>query len=324
MIKIGFFDGTLFLKHLMAKKYRFVSFLFLIILWSQCSNNAPNNSEPIESDPTVLSGTGVFEFSDYEPLQDKPVNVHYHIPTTFTQTSKIVLVFHGAGRNAADYRNALIDQSDEHGFAVIVPEFSIENFPSGDAYNLGNVFVDGDNPSPNTLNPEEIWTFSLIDPIFEKIKELTSNTSDTYDVIGHSAGGQFAHRLAMFQPEANFATMIVSAPGWYTVPDIQTDFPYGFGESPLTNANFAALFSKNITIQVGELDNNPNASGLRRNPTVDVQGTNRYDRANYFYSFSENLANSNNLTFSWQLRINQGVGHDYRAALVFATNLLFN
>mgnify|MGYP003305291683 CR=1 FL=1 len=51
-------------------------------------------------------------------------------------------------------------------FIVIVPEFSNDYFPDGDSYNLANIFTDGDNPSSETLNPSEQWTFAVLDPLF--------------------------------------------------------------------------------------------------------------------------------------------------------------
>ena len=44
-----------------------------------------------------------------------------------------------------------IDKANEYGVILIAPEFSDLDFPSGNAYNLGNIFIDGNNPSPETL-----------------------------------------------------------------------------------------------------------------------------------------------------------------------------
>ena len=109
------------------------------------------------------------------------------------------MVLHGGSRNANDYRDAFIEKSNSLGFIVVAPEFSHASFPGGDSYNLGNIFVDGDNPTSETLNPEYEWSFSIFDPLFTYVKDLTNNTSQTYDVFGNSAGGQVAHRLLLFK-----------------------------------------------------------------------------------------------------------------------------
>jgi predicted esterase len=289
-----------------------------------CSNADSKIEGSIETPITEMNGTGSINFTEFAPLADKPIALFYHIPKNATKETQIVFVFHGNGRNAKDYRDATIEKANEFNFIVIVPEFSNANFPGGDVYNLGNVFLDGDNPSDATLLPEENWTFSAIEPIFDFIKEKTENTATSYKMIGHSAGGQFAHRFVFFKPNARYSEVVASASGWYTVPDNLVTFPYGFKKSPLEDVDLTTIFSKNIYIQVGELDNSPSAGGLRRNQFADAQGDNRYDRAYYFYNTSKNLASKNNLTFNWNIQTNTGLNHDFRPAIEKAVDLLFN
>ena len=234
-------------------------------------------------------GSGYFEYTDYAPLAKQPVRVFFHIPKNSNANSPIVFVFHGDNRNASQYRDALVGKSEQKNFIILAPEFSEKYYPTGDEYNLGNVFVDGDNPTPATLNPENVWTFSIIEPIFDYFKRKMLFNVNFYDIIGHSAGGQFAHRLVMFKPNSRFKTVVASASGWYTVPDTKVDFPYGFAKSPLETSSLASLFSKKVYIQIGLEDNDPNAPGLRHNPQADAQGLNRLTRANYFFNFFEKL-----------------------------------
>lgn len=258
-----------------------------------------------------------------ETTTQKEISIYFHKPENTAKNAPIVIIFHGAGRNARDYRNAIISKANEHQFIAIVPEFSIENFPGGDGYNLGNVFVDGDNPSSNSLNPQNEWAFSFVAPIFNFMKKELENTSNTYHIIGHSAGAQFAQRLLLFTPNISSEKIVLSAAGWYTVPDLNIDFPYGFQKSPLENTNLVNLFSKQVFIQVGELDNNPNAGGLRRNQFADAQGVNRFERAYHFYNKSKDLAAKENISFDWNIQTNYGLDHDYRAALEIASDIIF-
>lgn len=297
----------------------------LVLIIALCSlTSCSSNSNDVMEVPTNISGTGFFEYSDYIPLENKPIKIYYHVPAATNQNTPIVFIFHGAGRNAQDYRNATISKANEHGFIVIAPEFSTTYFPGGDAYNLGNVFKDGDNPSATTLLTENEWTFSLIEPIFDFIKPKTNSNTTKYHIIGHSAGGQFAHRFTMFKPNARFDKVVASASGWYTVSDVLIDFPYGFKESPLENSSFNTLFSKNIIIQVGNLDNDPNAGGLRHNVYADAQGLNRYDRANHFYNNASTIALNNAIPFTWKIHIHAGLDHSYAPAIEKAADLLFN
>ena len=286
------------------------------------------------SDPEVLNeasvlnnqttGTGFFIYTGYQPIQDKPIKVYYHIPQNINPNTPIVFVFHGDGRNAKDYRDATISKANQYNFIVIATEFSIANFPTGDAYNLGNVFVDGDNPTASTLNPEAAWTFSIIEPLFDFVKESLSNLSTKYQIIGHSAGGQFAHRFVMFKPNGRFDKVVASASGWYTVTDFSVKFPYGFKDSPLENSSLSSLFDKQLIVQIGSLDNDANAPALRHNSFADAQGLNRFTRANYFFEKAQSLSLSNNLEFNWQFYTNLNVGHDFKPAIENAADIIFN
>jgi pimeloyl-ACP methyl ester carboxylesterase len=244
---------------------RIFSLYFLLFFVLSCSKNPDFQASGVPGVDGSTVGSGVFDFSGYEPFNDKTIKVYYHIPENVDENTPILFVFHGNSRNAFDYRSALTIKSEQYNFIVIVPQFSTQDFPGGDAYNLGNVYVDGDNPSPTTLNEEEFWTYSVIEPLFDYFKEATGNLSLDYHVVGHSAGGQFVHRFLMFKPNARYNKLVASASGWYTVPDLSVSFPYGFNESILMNSSLEEMFSKDLTILVGSLDNDPNASGLRRN-----------------------------------------------------------
>jgi pimeloyl-ACP methyl ester carboxylesterase len=304
------------------KAERIILIVVCFMLFS-CSGSDHTNSDGIDFLPG-LEGSGSFIFTDYSPLATKPVEVYFHIPIGANSSTPIIFLFHGDNRNAKDYRDALINKSEAYNFILIAPEFSEVHYPTGDQYNLGNVFVDGDNPSSATLNTETVWTFSIIEPLFDYIKETMLNTNNRYSIIGHSAGGQFAHRFVMFKPNARFDNVIASASGWYTVPDVIIDFPYGFKKSPLENLSFSILYSKKLHILVGSADNDPNSPGLRHNPQADAQGLNRLDRANYFYNYSSDYAQENAIPFQWQITIAPGLNHDYSPAINYAVDLIFN
>ena len=299
--------------------------LFFCSFLSISCSESDEATKDDETDLTPgLTGSGFFEFSAYAPLASKPVKVYFHIPETTDANTPIVFLFHGDDRNASAYRDALINKSETYQFILLAPEFSEEYYPTGDQYNLGNVFVDGDNPSPATLNQESVWTFSIIEPLFDYVKQTMSNHAPTYHIIGHSAGGQFAHRLVFFKPNARFDTVVASASGWYTVPDASVDFPYGLKKSPLINQSLAQLYTKKLHIQIGSADNDPNSPGLRHNAQADAQGLNRLTRAHYFFNFANDHALENNYTFQWQITTAEGLNHSFGPAVNYAADLIFN
>ncbi|MDB9720882.1 hypothetical protein OAA67_03295 [Winogradskyella sp.] len=295
-----------------------------ILVINSCSDDSTSVSNADLLFTETTTGSGFFEYSDYTSFNGKVLRVYYHIPSNTNSNTEILFVFHGNGRNAKDYRDAMILKANQYNFIVIAPEFSVANFLGGDAYNLGNVFIDGDNPSSSTLNPEAEWTFSVIEPLFDFVKLNLNNTVSNYHVFGHSAGGQFAHRFLMYKPTARYQKVVASASGWYTASDLEVVFPYGFVQSPLEIVSLSNLFSKQLIIQIGSLDNNPSASGLRHNQFADAQGLHRLERANYFYNKANTLAISNNLDLQWQLHINDGADHNYEIASQNAADLIFN
>lgn len=269
-------------------------------------------------------GTGFYSFDYQTSDSEVDMEVFYHVPDADITTMPILFVLHGAGRNAVEYRNAWIEEAETKEFIVVTPKFSSFDFPGGDAYNLGNVFEDGDNPSASTLNPEQDWTYSIIESLFDDVKSQLGNLSGTYNVFGFSAGGQFAHRFLMFKPNSRVNKVISSASGWYTVPDGNIEFPYGIDNSPIENTPSSVYFSKQMTIQIGTLDNDPNASALRRNPTVDQQGTNRYDRAYHMFNRSKAIAEDFDVPFNWQIIETPGNAHNNRGAVEQAAEVLFD
>ena len=299
------------------KKIILVSLLLIFI--ASCDQNDVSNQDQDE----VIEGTGAFLFNYNTSNSTKSINVFYHIPKDVQNNSPILFLFHGAGRNASDIRDSWIAEANSKQFIIVAPEFSDQEFPGGDAYNLGNVFIDGDNPSSQTLNPESDWTFSAIEPIFDEFKFKSDNNSPNYNVFGFSAGAQFAHRFMMFKPNASINKIVASAAGWYTVPDNDESFPYGFLNSPLEDISLSNLFSKSFTIQIGTLDNNPNAPALRRNPIVDQQGDNRFDRAFYMINISKDYAESLNLNFNWEIIETPGNAHNLEGAVEQASDVLF-
>jgi pimeloyl-ACP methyl ester carboxylesterase len=295
-------------------KLLFIAFFSLLL--AACKKDGPQPD-------SEWQGSGMALFSDYEPQADKQIRLFYYVPKAATASTPIVFVFHGAERNAMDYRNAIVNKADSYGFIAVVPEFSEAQFPGVSAYQIGNVYQNGDQPSPATLLPESQWSLSLVEPMFAYVKNKTKNNTAHYHFIGHSAGAQFVHRFLLFKPDAKYARGVVSAAGWYTATDAAVDFPYGLQASPLENAALGPLFAKNICVQVGSADNNPNASSLRRDALSDAQGLHRLARAQYFYNKAGAYADSLGVPFTWQLKIIAGLNHNSAAAVGHAADWLF-
>lgn len=269
--------------------------------------------------------TGSFIFTPDSPLHNKLIEVFYHIPDGDITTMPVLLSFHGATRNANEYRDYWVSMANNNGFMVFAPEFSETYYSGGDGYQLANIFDDGDNPSLSSFNNQNEWTFSVLDPLFEYIKLALSGTQDKYNAWGHSGGAQFLHRYVTYMPDSKLDVAICSNAGWYTVPENTVSFPYGILNGQLSNTNLTSAFSKKLIIHLGQNDTNPNSAGLRHNTTVDnQQGTYRLARGRYFFNTAQTTSQSMSAFFNWELHEVSGIGHDAQSMANDALQYLLN
>jgi hypothetical protein len=282
--------------------------LLLFFGYISCSKESPNT---IDSGNVGLLNTGSDKFVyAYSGLAQKPLNVYYHIPSGDRSKMPVVFVFHGEERNAKNYRDIWVNAANKYGFMVFAPEFNSIDFPGGSGYIIGNVYQDGNFPTAETLNNESVWTFSVIEPLFDHIKINSGSLDLSYDMFGHSGGGQFVHRFVLFKPNARFDKAIAANSGWYTVPDGIANYPYGIMSSPLSSTSPSKYFERKLFVTVGALDNNGSDPSLRHNVASDLQGLNRLDRANYFYITSQKYAQKTSSNFNWKFQTVPNSGHD--------------
>ena len=300
------------------KNFLLIFAAFIISCDPAGSSFSPNPEPIIPAEINVGNGMFIFSFNNID------VEVFYHVPVSYSSSSKIVFGLHGGSRDAEGLRDNMIQKSVDYNFILIAPKFSSSDFSLGDGYNLGNVYVDGDNPTSNTLNNENEWSFSIIEPLFDSVKSSLSIESEKYNLFGFSAGAQFVHRFIQFKPNTRFDKVVAGAAGWYTVPDYSIPFPYGYENSILNSTSLNNLLTSDLYIQVGALDNNPNSTGLRHNEYADAQGLNRVTRAVHFFETGQNIAESSNYNFNWSLHIIQGAGHNLIPNAENACDLMFN
>lgn len=292
--------------------------IFLLLIFTSCSKDKASTDQVNH----LNAGANQFVFT-YSGLPQKPINIFYNIPSGNRTNMPIVLLFHGDERNAKEYRDIWINASNQYGFMVFAPEFTTADFPGGSSYIIGNVYQDGNYPTPQTLNNESVWTFSVIEPLFDYLKTNSGSGALSYDMFGHSGGGQFVHRFVLLKPNARYNKAVAANSGWYTVPDGVANFPYGIMNCPITAISSNNYFSRKLYVTVGALDNNGSDASLRHNTASDLQGLNRLDRANYFFSKSQTYANSVSATFNWQFHTVPNSGHDATLMSNDAVNLLF-
>lgn len=296
---------------------KYIFLLLSLIIISSCSEETV--IEPIDGSYIRMlpKGTNSFLFKAHESLVDKPVKIFYHIPAGIDmETAPIVMVFHGMSRNADDYRDYWISSADKYRFMIFCPEFTKELYPSSSQYNYGNMITSGN------LNLKEVWTFSIVNPIFDRIKMATANESESFYMFGHSAGSQFVHRCLTFLPEVKAKIAVAANAGWYTMPDFDVIYPYGLEASFLDSDSLPQFFERELIVLLGTADT-LRTSSLRQTALADDQGLNRFERGHYYFNWSSSYASENGFVFNWSIMDVPDVGHSGSAMSVAAANFLF-
>jgi hypothetical protein len=288
----------------------------LIVVVSSCrkDTNTPSNSNPFEN-----NNYGIFEFTDYEPLSNKPFNIHFYIPTLANrENSPIVFVFPGQNRNANDYLQSWIQLADQYQIMVFSFEFTDDYYPNSTSYQLG--FIRDFN---SNFNNEDVWTFSAIEPVFDKIKTNLNYKGNSYNMFGHSAGAQFVHRFIQFKPLSRVDKAVSANAGWYTLPDTTIDFPYGLKGTSINANDLQNSFLKTLEVHLGQNDNDPNDPYLNTTDGANRQGAFRLSRGQYFTAYSDSIAQSMNFNSNWIKKEVPNVGHQQLDMAIFAANELF-
>jgi len=240
----------------------------------------------------------------------EPITVFTFRPAKYID-GPLLIVCHGVGRNAEDYRNYAITLAERFGVLLVAPLFDKDRFPSL-RYQRGGLL-----DQTGKMQRSDDWTYAVIPKIVAQVRSLEAKPKLPYYLIGHSAGGQFLVRLAAFLP--GDAVQIVAAnPGSHLFPDRVQKFGYGFGGLPVELSNDAVLrryLAAQLTIYLGTGDITPehsfddSAEGMK-------QGSNRLARGRACFAAAQKLAAERGWAFNWRKVETPGIGHE--AALMFA------
>lgn len=285
---------------------------------------------PLENPNSLEDAQGELRFV----ARDGNVLTAYtHRSETFVpETGKIVFVMHGAGRNASGYLDAWRDHVEKHGALAIAPEFPTSLYPSSEAYNLGVGTAGtpyGATYDPSAWRDPNDTSHSEVEHLFEAVRMVLGNASCRYAIYGHSAGGQFVHRLLTFRPDARVATAVAANSGWYTLPsdgggsDPNFHMPYGLQGAPPDPARLPKLFGHDLVVLLGE-DDVVRDSDLRTTPEADAQGLNRFERGHFYFALAQQEALSAGVTFRWTLDTVPGVAHSNAGMTPAAAAFIFD
>lgn len=265
------------------------------------------------------SGRNAITYIDEEHNADRPVMLHTYRSEAYSPQQPVVIVQHGMLRNGDEYRDFWIPAADKHKLLIVAPTFSDEAWPDVDHYNNGSVFssVDG---KPRVGDG---WAYAIVGRIVNCLRTTGVIGDNKVYLFGHSAGGQFVHRLMSSQPHEPFQAVTPANAGWYTLPTFDHDFPEGMGGVGLTEQNLVHLFSYPMMILAGDQDVVTDDPNLPAGAAALSQGPHRYARAHYYFETGKREAKRLGVPFNWSLQTVPGIGHDGRAMSAACASLWF-
>ena len=268
---------------------------------------------------TDLARSGVNAIPYTDPGNpDRPLVLNTYRPSSYTPTQPVVFVQHGMLRNGDAYRDFWIPAADRYGLLIVAPTFSNEAYKGPESYNNGLV-RDGDGK----VRPRAQWTYMVLARLWATLRSEGVTTQPKVHLYGHSAGGQYVHRLLSTQDHGFIETAVAGNPGWYTLPTLDRPFPEGLGGLGLDEGYVRRLLGFPLLILAGDKDIATDDPNLPSNEEALRQGAHRFARAHHYFEFGRKEAARLCQPFAWTLQVVPGIGHDGEAMSAVAANIWF-
>ena len=252
----------------------------------------------------------------YNP--DRPLVLECFRAQGHNPDKPVVIVQHGASRNGAEYCAAWIPAAERHGLLIVAITFSKEAWPDAVTYNNGHV-LDEDG----SLRPRECWSQAIPGRVFALLREAGVTRRDKAYLWGHSAGGQFVHRLLATQPPSIFEAVGAANSGWYTLPTLDLRYPDGLGGIGLTRDDLVRLLGYPLVILSGDQDIDGTAENFPRHDAAMAQGANRLLRGQFYIDRGRAEAAKLGVPFHWSRVVVPGVAHEGMRMSAFAGEYWF-
>jgi len=268
---------------------------------------------------SALSATGRITL----PYRDKfsgerPLVLECYRPASHTAETPVAIVQHGQSRNGREYCDAWIPAADKAGLLVVAITFPKDGWPDALTYNNGHVLDAG-----GAVRPREQWSQAIPGRLFALLREAGVTQRANAYLWGHSAGGQFVHRLLATQPHELFAAVGAANPGWYALPTLDLPYPDGYGGIGLTREDIARLLAYPLVLFAGDRDTDGTTENFPKHESAMAQGPHRFARAHFFLARGQEEATKLGFSCNWRLVVVPGVGHEGMKMGAFAADYWF-
>jgi predicted esterase len=192
--------------------------LALLVLAALVGSCSPRT----QPDPPVIRTLG-----QVTAAEDFYGNFYAYLPAEVSPKSPILVLVHGtpspdqsAEQSAQDFIAAWQGFAAQHGWILIAPAFSQEDFSS----RLGDHALSGYRGLLGRQIMADAWVLRLVQA-YQKEYNLSDRQFYLY---GHSAGGQFTARFLVTHPDL-VKRAVITAAATYPQPDPQITWPFGMG-----------------------------------------------------------------------------------------------
>ncbi len=266
----------------------------------------------------LTASPGGHSLDYFDPaFPDRRLTLHAACPRGFGANTPILFVHHGVARNGRAYRDYWLEHVDQTNILAISIEFPEDSFPEYLWYNFGNLHTKDGVP-----NPREQWTFGIGGRLFDALRAEGVTATQRYGLFGHSAGGQYVHRMLSFGYRDRVAVAVSANAGTYAMPDLDIPWPFGLGEVGLTAETLKPVLEFPITVMAGTDDTKTTGKFFPKGPRSMRQGAHRYERAQNYIRLGHEAAARLGTICRWRAIDVTGVGHSGRGMSAAAASVI--
>jgi hypothetical protein len=256
----------------------------------------------------LVAAAGPRSLPYYDPaFPRQELVLHAARPRDWHAGLPVVFVHHGVARNGPDYRDYWLPHVDDGGILAIAVEFPETSFPEYLWYNFGNLHT-----KDGTSNTRAHWTFGIDERLFAALRGQGISTAPRYGLFGHSAGGQYVHRMLSLGYREHVAVAVSANAGTYAMPDLAIDWPWGLGATGVTPDDLPALLAFPLTIMAGTDDTRTTGRFFPGGKKSMHQGPHRHARAHSYLAAGKKAAAAHGVSLGWRVIDVHDVGHDGR------------
>lgn len=254
----------------------------------------------------IVAAPGPLSLPYFDPVfPDRQLVLHTARPVSWHPGVPVLFVHHGVARNGRDYRDYWLPHAEQFGILVISIEFPEASFPEYLWYNFGNLHTKDGAP-----NPAEQWTFGIGPRLFDALLAQGVTTAQRHGLFGHSAGGQYVHRMLSFGYRDRVAVAVAANAGTYAMPDLGIAWPWGLGSTGLGVGDLPTWLEFPLTIMAGANDTKTTGKFFPKGPKSVKQGPTRYARAHTYLATARETAAALGAPLAWRVLDVPDVGHD--------------